>query len=279
MHRSTGSAPGSPGLIVVLLALIAAATFPLAANGQTNEPKDTYGRHDSFGRITPYVWFSNINGRAGIDDTIIHVGDDRLNTNFAIQAEYGKGRWRVVFEASRGKVANTAIKGVDPTSTGGHCCGPDQVARVDGPYELAITSAELLASIQVGPFWTHRGIEVQGGFRYTDHNLNLALTDPVLVGTFSESWIEPVVGLRYYTAVGSKVWFTMRTNIGGFGMGPEFTWLLDGEVGYRVGRDLDVSLRYKYLETDYKNSSMGLDQYDWQLGQSQGWLMGVSYKW
>jgi hypothetical protein len=269
------------GKTLAHLALLGALAclLPSAAIAQESGPTDTYGRHGTFGRIVPYVWFSNINGRNTIDDTLIHVGSTQLNTNFALAGEYGKGRWRLVFEYSRGDVANVAEKGVDPTSDGGHCCGPDQVALVDGPYDLTITNLELMASVQVGPFWTNRGIEVQGGFRYTHHKQLLGLTDPVLEGDFRTSWIEPVVGLRYYTAMGSKVWFTMRTNVGGFGVGPEFTWVLDGEVGYRIGEKLGVSMRYRYLETNYRNSSAGLEQYEWNLGQTQGWLFGVNYKW
>ena len=150
---------------------------------------------------------------------------------------------------------------------------------VDGPYEFTITSAELMASVQVGPFVAHRGIEIQGGFRYTHQSQDLALTDPVVVGVFTTSWIEPIVGLRYYSAIGRKIWFTMRTNVGGFGVGSEFTWVLDGEVWYRLSDNLDVSFRAKYLEANYRNSSTGVDEYRWQQGQSQGWLLGVGYKW
>ena len=139
---------------------------------------------------------SNINGRNTVAGTLVHVGDDQLKTAFALQAEYGKGRWRGVFGLSRSGVANVAIKGVDPTSTSGHCCGPDQVSVVDGPYDFTITSAELMASVQVGPFLPHRGIEIQGGFRYVHLSQDLALTDPVVVGLFTTSWIEPIVGLR-----------------------------------------------------------------------------------
>jgi hypothetical protein len=271
----------SRGELLARLALLGALAclLPSTASAQDAAPQDTYGRHGTFGRLVPYVWFSNIDGRNTIDDTLIHVGDTALKTNFALAGEYGKGRWRVVFEYSRGNVANVAEKGVDPTSDAGHCCGPDQVALVDGPYDLTITHLELMASVQVGAFLTHRGIEAQGGFRYTRHTQLLGLTDPVLAGEFHTSWIEPVVGLRYYTAVGRKVWFTMRTNVGGFGVGPEFTWVLDGEVGYRLGERLGISMRYKYLETNYRNSSAGREQYDWKLGQTQGWLFGVNYKW
>jgi hypothetical protein len=237
------------------------------------------GNPGTYGKIVPYLWLSNINGRATVDDTLIHMGDDQLQANFAFQVEYGKARWRAVLEMSRGSLANIAEKGVDPTSTGGHCCGPGQQARVDGPYDLTITHVELLASVQVGAFIPQRGIEVQGGFRYTHHNLDLGLTDPVLVGNFGSSWVEPVVGLRYFTAIGSKVWFIMKTNVGGFGLGADFTWVLDGEVGYRVADNVDVSMRYKFLETNYRNSSAGLEEYRWDLGQTQGWLFGVSYKW
>lgn len=257
----------------MLLGLVASLLPVTNANAQDR------GNHGSYGRIVPYLWLSNIDGRNTVGSTLVHVGDDVLKPAFAFQAEYGKGRWRGVFEFSKGNVTNVAIKGVDPTSTSGHCCGPDQVSVVDGPYDFTITSAELMASVQVGPFLPNRGIEVQGGFRYVHHSQDLALTDPVVVGVFSTSWVEPIVGLRYYAAVGSKVWLTVRTNVGGFGIGSTFTWVLDLEVGYRLSDKLDVSFRGKYLETNYTNSSAGAEEYRWDKGQSQGWLFGVGYKW
>ena len=141
------------------------------------------------------------------------------------------------------------------------------------------TQVEALGSVQLGPFTDTWGIEAQIGLRYHHHDLDLALTDPVLVGNFGTSWIEPVVGLRYHSSIGSKVWFTILSNGAGFGLGSEFTWVLDGEVGYRLADNLDLSMRYRYLETNYRNSSTGREQYDWRKGQVQGWLFGVAYKW
>jgi hypothetical protein len=258
---------------VGLAALVAAIWSPAVAQAQDR------GNPERYGKIVPYVWFSNLDGRAVIDDTTIHMGSDQLKTNLAVQAEYGKGRWRGVLLINRGTLQNIAEKGVDPTSTSGHCCGPDQVALVDGPYNLTVTQVEALGSVQLGPFTDTWGIEAQVGLRYHHHDLDLALTDPVLAGNFGTSWVEPVVGLRYHSSIGSKVWFTILSNGAGFGLGSEFTWVLDGEVGYRLGDNLDLSMRYRYLETNYRNSSTGIDQYDWRKGQVQGWLFGVAYKW
>lgn len=266
----------SSRLVVVGALLLGLVASLLPA---TNAIAQDRGNHESYGRIVPYLWLSNIDGRNTVGGELVHVGDDKLKPAFAFQAEYGKGRWRGIFEFSKGSVANVAEKGVDPTSTGGHCCGPDQVAVVDGPYDFSITSAELMASVQVGAFVPHRGIEVQAGFRYTHQSQDLALTDPVLVGTYTASWVEPIVGLRFYTNIGSKVWFTMRTNVGGFGMGSTFTWVLDGELGYRITDQLDALFRVKYLEADYSNGADGVDEYRWHKGQSQGWHFGVAYKW
>ncbi len=68
----------------------------------------------------------------------------------------------------------------------------------------------------------------------------------------TETWADPIVGLsgRYY--VSRPVFLHLYGDIGGFGVGSEFSWQVLGGVGVRVSRWCDLELGYRALGFDYE---------------------------
>lgn len=244
------------------LALIAIATGCLLP-AQFLLARDR-GNPDFFVRVVPYYWFSNIDGQQHVDGADLHVTSDTTRPGWAGRLEAGKGRWRGLFEISRGGVAGNLEETSDPA------------ART---YDFHVTTWELVATYEMGDPLTARALEVLAGIRHVSQQQVFGTDIDAATREFDASWTEPLVGFRYYATVGGPFWFTVRSDIGGFGVGSKFTWVLDGEVGIEVMSHFDLTMRYRYLETEYDNGASGDELYIWEEGQSQGWLFGAVFKW
>lgn len=223
------------------------------------------GNPDFYARLAPYLWLSNIDGVQNAGGVELTVTDEHLSSDWAGRIEIGKGRLRAIFEVSRGGVANELVA--------------SEESAVTGTYDFVITSFELVAAYELGSADTLNAVEILAGFRHHEHEQILDLTQPAVAGSFGASFTDPLVGLRYFTELGGPFWFTVRSDIGGFDVGSKFTWVLESEVGIDVLEYLDLTLRYRYLETQFDNGKEDEDQYMWDAGQSQGWLFGAVLKW
>jgi hypothetical protein len=225
--------------------------------------------------VAPYLWFSNLNGAQTLGlphdhqvagPAIVPVGDTLLEPSWMVRAEAGKGRWRGWLNVSGAKVADAVVFHLES----------DPSVTTSGNYDLSWYTGELYAAVQVGPFTTTNAIELYAGARYMRHKQ--ILTSGSDADSITETWIEPVIGSRFFVELGRRFWATFNGDIGGFGVGSDFTWTMAGELGFRVFKPLDISLRYNYQEIDYDNRKEGADAYRWSNGVQQGWFLGAILK-
>lgn len=227
-----------------------------------------------FLRLTPYFWGTNLGGSQTlgfapesqlVGDFKIPVGDTVLANGWAARLEVGKGRVRGIVGAWSAGIANSAaFTRVD-----------DSTVAINGSYDLRWSELELFASVQIGRFIAARTVELFGGARYVRYEEELAAGSSGDT-TVTESWVDPVVGGRIFSEIGGPFWAMFTGDIGGFGVGSEFTWQVGGEVGVRVAKPLDLSLRYNYQEVEYNNGRSGSERFVWNNGVAQGWFLGAS---
>jgi hypothetical protein len=125
----------------------------------------------------------------------------------------------------------------------------------------------LLASFGVGHDLerTESGfVQVFGGLRYVKLDNSVTLsgtgTPAAVVGVSrSDDYLEPLVGLRGRTQVGERTSLGGYMNVGGFGLGSEFTF--DGYVGldYAFSDTKTASVGVRYLSIDYEAANADLD--------------------
>ncbi len=257
-------------------ALAAAAAMVLPALAPSALEAQDRGNSDWFLRLAPYLWFSNLGGAESLGlppdeqvfgDLVVPVEDTVLKSTWAVRAEVGKGRVRGWFNVSRATIANSVSMHpiLDPSQS------------LPGSYDLAWFTGEAFVAVQVGPFATGFAFEPYAGGRYVKHDQTVTLNGGS-PANIAESWIEPVLGIRLFAEMGRRFWTTFNTDIGGFGVGSEFTWTLAGELGFRVFGPLDLAMRYNYQEADYDNKKEGSDTYVWSNGVQQGWFFGLVLK-
>ena len=290
----------------VLCALLGSAVVALGADLPVRGPKAVELTappvdHWSF-RFVPYAWITALDGSTTVRGRTVDVNasfSDILDKSDSIFALMG------YFEARKGNLSLftdlvysnlTASKGasrsrrISPHVSGsiGASLGADAetlIAQFGAGYEIAqwrsgggsVTALELIAG---GRYW------------WQNVDIDLALAGTLNIGglTISGSraiaasgdvdWVDPFIGarLRHQFAPGHE--FTLTGDIGGFGVGSDFSWQLVGAYSW----DFSVTqnavwsaiIGYRALSVDYAQGS-GINRYAYDMVQ-HGPILGVSMR-
>jgi len=78
-------------------------------------------------------------------------------------------------------------------------------------------------------------------------------------GSDSDSWVDPIVGLRGRLNLSPEFFLTSWGMIGGFGVSSDFTWDVMGGLGYEVSDSISLVAGYRGLGVDYKHDGFVFD--------------------
>jgi hypothetical protein len=81
-----------------------------------------------------------------------------------------------------------------------------------------------------------------------------------VTGSGSKTWFDPIIIARLSTYIRDKWLFQFRGDIGGFGVGSDFTWQLQAYAGYRFSKVFQLAAGYRVLSIDYDKGT-GADQF------------------
>jgi hypothetical protein len=270
----------------------AAAACLAAASAAAEEPAPDKWEFS----IAPYVWATALNGdlalrgrRADIDASFIDILQDTdsiigLEGRFEVR----KGSWggyvdgiynrlgaEETFERQlRQPPENRPIRdrlGEDRPSS--------IEANVDVVNELAIVEAAVFYRIgkwalETSPDATRTGtpslaIEPYAGARYTylGVDLDISTERSTISDDGNEDWVDPIIGARFIIDLSERWQLLMGGDVGGFGVGSDFTWSALGLVGYEFplfGAQATAVGGYKALYQDFDDGS-GATLFKWDM--------------
>ena len=93
---------------------------------------------------------------------------------------------------------------------------------------------------------------------------------PELQSGVSESWIDPVVGLRGSIDLGSGFFAAAYADVGSGAS--DLTWQIYGGIGYRFNGRFLGQIGYRHLSVDYEN-----DDFIWDVEMS-GPIIGLTIR-
>jgi hypothetical protein len=106
---------------------------------------------------------------------------------------------------------------------------------------------------RIAPFW-----EIGVGGRLTNIATDMDVRRNVLpagteqvAGSASKTWFDPILITRITANIKEKWLFQFRGDLGGFGVGSDFTWQLQAYAGYRFGKVFQLAAGYRILSIDY----------------------------
>jgi hypothetical protein len=93
----------------------------------------------------------------------------------------------------------------------------------------------------------------------------------------SKTWFDPIVGVQFRTPDKGKRWHAqVYTEIGGFGVGSDFTWQVFPTFGVNLAKWASIDFGYRWLDIDYKSGeNQTLFRYD---VLTQGPVLGFVFK-
>ncbi len=115
------------------------------------------------------------------------------------------------------------------------------------------------------------------GFRYQNLSADLGVSPAFLPVTVSDGgtvqWIDPTVGLYGHYDFNDRWFVTALGDVGGFGVGSNFTWQAFGAVGYNWSKTISTSIGYRAIYEDYESGGFVYDT------TQQGAFVGLGIHW
>lgn len=112
--------------------------------------------------------------------------------------------------------------------------------------------------------------EVFGGLRYTDISAEVAARAPIsgeaIGAKQSETFVDPVVGVRFAKPLSEKWMIQGQGDVGGFGVGMDLQWQAMFDVGYRASDLVSLWFGYRALDQDFD-----------EAGDNDRFAMNVNY--
>lgn len=115
------------------------------------------------------------------------------------------------------------------------------------------------------------------GARYWNLSSDVEITGPGpgLSASGDQEWIDPLVGARHTWPFAQDLSLTLRGDIGGFGVGSDFSWQALARVNWQVSSASSLVLGYRVIDVDYQDGS-GTDEFRYDVTTS-GLLFGLIY--
>ena len=212
-----------------------------------------------------YLWAVNLEGDAtvrGVTNPVDLPFDtifDNLEGAFIIHFEaLHKNTWGVIADFNYLDIsqnAQVAIFDIDVSVK-------ETVAEFDGFYRIA--------------HGVHQ-FDIVAGVRYNEVKLEYDIRNLPFDNRRTENWWDPVVGVRYRYPIADRWTLQLRGDIGGFGIGSDFTWQTIGLIDYQPWKYVSLVGGYRALSLDYETGSGSeVFKYDVLL---HGPVLGLNIRW
>lgn len=242
-------------LLCFLFMLISLFQFNVSAQEKVTSSVDQVESKTWNFVAAPYLLFASMNGDIIIRDVPIEVdasaGDIFENLDFALMLyfEAYNDNWVLIFDGiymNLGQDGETIFTGrktkVDLKQLALDFKGMYRVTNwFDAGVGFRINSLNAMASIAAGEILPGRKIEQV------------------------ETWFDPLLVARAKTDFNGSSWkMKLAGDLGGFGIGSDFTWQLKPSLGYQFSKLFSMDLSYRWISIDY-NTGNGDDYFKYDM--------------
>ena len=120
------------------------------------------------------------------------------------------------------------------------------------------------------------------GIRWWDNDIDLTLDYTIrpennFKKEVESDWIDPVVGVRWIRNIDDKWTFLAQADIGGFGLGSDFTSSVQSGVMYKISDLMTLDLKYKATWVDFEEGTKGQQGYFAYDTVTHGTVIGLVF--
>jgi len=219
-------------------------------------------------RLIPYAWLVALDTK-----TTVRNHTANMNIPFSDILRNMDLAGQVHFEAQKGKWGFF----IDPTYLKLSQDGTLRDGR-DTKLQIEQWLVELGGMYQLGK-WSLDGkgkrsitVDALGGGRYWYLSADLDIGSNINPSQKTQ-WVDPFIGASFKADITERLLFNLRGDVGGFGIGSDFSWNVLGVFGYRFTKDITGLLGYRALYVDYKAGTSSI-RYNMTI---HGPTMGLSF--
>lgn len=99
-------------------------------------------------------------------------------------------------------------------------------------------------------------VEGYGGIRWWSMDIDFSLRGTKITDNDAD-WIDPVIGIRWRPQLSKRWSLIFRGDLGGFGVGSDFTWNLQGGIAWSATEYMSVVAEYRAISVDYSDGPVG----------------------
>lgn len=197
-------------------------------------------------RAEPYLMFPNMSGQTGVRglplvDVDANPSDifSRLHIGAMLNLEASNGNWSVI--------SDILYMDLEQDITASALVSSGTLGMRQFAWELAGLK-------RITP-WLELGIgtivnNIAADQRITRNQVGGGSSTQE--GSVSRTWVDPMLIARVATPSSPKKWIGQgRGEIGGFGIGSDFTWQVQVMGGYRFSKLFDMTIGYRVIGIDY----------------------------
>jgi hypothetical protein len=209
--------------------------------------------------LRPYLWAAGIDGdtaangtRSEIDTDYTFFSLDNLDFALGTSLEARKGRWGMLYDAMYVELSDAFDR------------APASEVEVAGGF------IETVGSMTAA---NGRPLELLFGLRYVALKATVDVA-PIPRASARETWLDPLVGLKFSHAFNERWSVALRGDIGGFSISSESSELatnLSATFGWRIGENVTVHGGYRMLQMDFDGDALVLD------ATLQGYVVGAGW--
>lgn len=250
-----------PGSLLGALAAVALSVAPAAAQAPARASDEwTF-------TLSPYVWFSGLGG-----EVTLPRGSESFNADFGDIFDTLKFSFMGIAEARRQNFSLlldimylNLQQGIPVPGAGAYSGGSSRVKTTQASAIGLFTVLEQPSA----------RLELGGGVRAWWLNSEINLDPGLMPGQSvdqSTNWVDPLIAARASVRLNDRLSLTGYGDIGGFGVGSEFTWQAIATLDWRVSERFSTSIGYRWIQIDYDSgrANIGLDM--------SGPIIGASFR-
>lgn len=195
-----------------------------------------------------YLWMAGLKGDVGVSTEVQPIA---LDFSFGHILDALKFATMGTFEARKGRFMGSAD--LLYLSLGGSKNFAIRDADlIDGELDIKTLISTLTAGYRVVD-QREFSLDALGGVRINSMKMELDLTGPnrSFSGTRSETWFDPLVGTRLRFPFDQRWSVEGYGDVGGFGMGSDISWQLQGLVRYAWNKQLALTAGWRHLKINY----------------------------
>jgi len=115
------------------------------------------------------------------------------------------------------------------------------------------------------------------GGRWSHLDGRISFKPPINVDVkHTKDWVDPVAGIVLRTPEDHRWHATLIADVGGFGVGSDFTWQVFPSAGVDLTQRVSLEFGWRLLDTKYETGS-GSDRFEYDT-RLQGPVMGLAFK-